>query len=311
MGLIEYIAQHLGNIKAIPGVENVVLTQKDGVPIKSAGVWFSKDEVFKVCSATSAIYAVAKRLHPTLNHVLLEGDGAKIFIAPISTSTDYYMAVTTQAKVNLGHVFMRMGQSVTAMRNLLENADQDIIAPLRTFSEEERDEIQNSFQLKPESEGFHDFSDVNFQITTDFIDHLDQSLRNLVRLLPGVLSSSIILQGGYMLSNINVASDNYAAMVFSLYDTARRLAWIVKNMFVTQVLCASGHINHVIYEVDNALLSTTLDQKQVRLGLTRLLIGGILKEINRTIQSAPPKTRPSLKLDAPLVFNPQIRGTIL
>jgi predicted regulator of Ras-like GTPase activity (Roadblock/LC7/MglB family) len=149
LALLDQIAHHLANIKGIPGVENVVLTQKDGVPIKSSGVWFSKDDIFRVCSATSAIYAVAQRLHPTLGHILLEGEGAKIFIAPIDTPSDYYMAVTTQSRINLGHVFMRMSQSVKAIRVLVPHYDDGVVAPLRAFSEDDIDRIQRGFKYDP------------------------------------------------------------------------------------------------------------------------------------------------------------------
>lgn len=311
MALLEQIAQHLGNIKTIPGVENVVLTQKDGVPIKSAGVWFSKEDIFRVCSATSAIYAVAQRLHPTLSHILMEGEGAKIFIAPVDTPSDYYMAVTTQPRVNLGHVFMRMSQSVKAIRSLVPTYDDGVVAPLRTFTDDDVDRIQQAFQVRPEIEQQSNLGSVNLQVTPELIGSIDHTIKNFVKMLPGILSSAVILKGGYLLSNFNAPSENYAAMVYSLFDTARRLAWLIKNMYVSQVLCMSGHINHVIYELDAAMFSTNLDQNQTRLGMVRLLVGSVIKELNRTIQATQPEKRPSLDIDAPLVFNSQVRGALL
>ncbi|MHA1713033.1 MAG: roadblock/LC7 domain-containing protein [Candidatus Ranarchaeia archaeon] len=310
MGLLEQIAQHLGNIKTIPGVENVVLTQKDGVPIKSVGVWFSKDDIFRVCSATSAIYSVAQRLHPTLDHVLLEGEGAKIFIAPIDTPSDYYMAVTTQSRINLGHVFMRMSQSVKAIRVLLPSQKEDVVAPLRSFTDDDLERIRRAFQVRPELETSQQITSVNLQITPSLTSSIDQTIQNFVKMLPGILSSAVILKGGYLLTNFNAPSEKYAAMVFSLYDTAKRLAWLIKNIYLSQVLCMSGHINHLIYEMDNALFSTNIDQNKTRLGMLRLLVGSVLKELEKTMREANANERPSFKFDAPLAFN-QIRGTML
>ena len=64
MDLKEKIGLHLDQIKQLKGVENAVLTQRDGNPIQSTGVWFSKDEIFNVCSAASAIFNVGIHLHP-------------------------------------------------------------------------------------------------------------------------------------------------------------------------------------------------------------------------------------------------------
>jgi hypothetical protein len=119
------------------------------------------------------------------------------------------------------------------------------------------------------------------------------------------------MQGGYLLCHHNSPSENHAAMVFSLYDTARRLAWLVKNMFVAQVLCISGNINHAVYELSNAVFSLKLDQNQLRLGMMRLLMTSVINDLNEVIRTAPKKERPSFSFNAPMVFKPQIRGTML
>ncbi len=74
MDLREKIKIHLEQIKQLKGVENAVLTQRDGNPIQSTGVWFSKNEIFNVSSATSAIFNVGIHLHPKdLKYILIEG----------------------------------------------------------------------------------------------------------------------------------------------------------------------------------------------------------------------------------------------
>jgi predicted regulator of Ras-like GTPase activity (Roadblock/LC7/MglB family) len=152
---------------------------------------------------------------------------------------------------------------------------------------------------------------VNLQITPELANSLDQTIKNFVKMLPGILSSAVILKGGYLLSNYNAPSENHAAMVFSLFDTAKRLAWLIKSMYVSQVLCMSGHINHVIYELDSAMFSTNLDQNQTRLGMVRLLVGSVIKDLNKTLDTVQTEKRPALKLDAPLVFDSQLRGALL
>ena len=77
MDLNEQISHHLDQIRRIPGVENTVLTQRDGNPINSAGVWLSQDEVFNVSASLSAIYNSGLELHKTnLKKIIIEGPRA-------------------------------------------------------------------------------------------------------------------------------------------------------------------------------------------------------------------------------------------
>jgi len=68
------IKSYLEKFKEIYGVETVILTQKDGFPISIVGVWLSEEEVFGVCSSSSAIYAAAQQLSGgQLNYLFIEG----------------------------------------------------------------------------------------------------------------------------------------------------------------------------------------------------------------------------------------------
>ena len=126
MNLQEKIKIHLDQIKQLKGVETAVLTQRDGNPIQSAGVWFSKDEIFNVCSAASAIFNVGIHLHPIdLKYILIEGKKAKILIAPLNSplhfslnkileqqgilnnNHEFFIAITAQPNVNLGGIFLQ------------------------------------------------------------------------------------------------------------------------------------------------------------------------------------------------------------
>ena len=87
MSLADQVKVYLERIKSVKGVENVVLTQRDGNPIQSAGIWLSKEEIFNISSATSAIYNLGLHLHSkNLKYILIEGNSAKIFIAPLKNS---------------------------------------------------------------------------------------------------------------------------------------------------------------------------------------------------------------------------------
>src|SRR4030043_1724510 len=151
MSLTEQIRSTLEQIKMVKGVENAVLTQKDGNPIQSAGVWLSKDEIFGVCAAASAIYNVGVHLHTSeLKYILIEGKKSKILIAPLKDSDpnssidrilqlqgrskavdDFFIAISTQPQINLGGIFLQTRDSLKKMRRVLATSGESFLPPLR------------------------------------------------------------------------------------------------------------------------------------------------------------------------------------
>ncbi len=85
--VIKKVEPLLKKLKKVPGVENAVLSQRDGGPIQWVGVWLNNREVFGVCSSTSAIFSVAEELHNgSLENILIDGERAKILVAPFHNS---------------------------------------------------------------------------------------------------------------------------------------------------------------------------------------------------------------------------------
>ncbi|MFX1415223.1 MAG: roadblock/LC7 domain-containing protein, partial [Promethearchaeota archaeon] len=109
--MTDELTETLQNIKVIAGVENVVLIQKDGLPVASAGVWFSKEEVFAVASSTCAIYGVAKLIHGEFKYLLMESETSKVFLASLPNNPDYFLTITTAPRVNLAALFIEMKDS--------------------------------------------------------------------------------------------------------------------------------------------------------------------------------------------------------
>ena len=156
---LNIISNHLKQIKSIIGVENVVLTQRDGQPIESAGVWLSKNEIFGVCSIVSAIFNVAEQLHPkSLNYLLIDGERAKILIAPVHTNKDkiinnvqkaeYFLTITARLKVNLGAIMLSIKDTMKGIANAIEESGKDFKPPLRSYDEAALKEILKSFNVK-------------------------------------------------------------------------------------------------------------------------------------------------------------------
>jgi predicted regulator of Ras-like GTPase activity (Roadblock/LC7/MglB family) len=212
----------LQNIKAITGVENVVLIQKDGLPVASAGVWFSKDEVFAVASSTCAIFGVAKLIHGNFNYLLMESDTSKVFLASLPNDPDYFLTVTTAPRVNLAALFIEMKDNLSRLSFLLREHVDGRLPPLRSYSMDETQKVLQGFAV---AEG----RNTNYGISRSMIS-LDRSqalsLRALLRqvhdCIPNIGSVFLSLSGGVRVSLEGFTNDRLAAMSFALHDASER-----------------------------------------------------------------------------------------
>ena len=171
MNLEEKVGIHLDQIKQLKGVENTVLTQRDGNPIQSSGVWFSKDEIFNVSSATSAIFNVGIHLHPKdLKYILIEGKKAKILIAPLNSPIhpslnqilerqgifdnkhEFFIAITAQPNTNLGGIFLQTGECLKNIKTTLITSGENFKPPLIQFDEQKIQNIIKGFNIKENTE---------------------------------------------------------------------------------------------------------------------------------------------------------------
>ena len=130
--LTEDLNETLQNIKMIIGVENVVLIQKDGYPVASAGVWFSKEEVFAVASSTCAIFGVAKLIHGDFKYLLMESETSKVFLASLPNNPNYFLTITTAPRVNLAALFIEMRDSMAHISYILRQHIEGRLPPLRS-----------------------------------------------------------------------------------------------------------------------------------------------------------------------------------
>src|SRR6056297_2208540 len=120
------------------GVENVVLTQRDGNPIQYSGIWISKDEIFNVSDLTSAIYNCALQLYKDeLKYLLIEGKRAKILISPLKnygsktlnkiikaqdlqgSNNEFFVAITARPNINLGGILLKTRQQLIEIKKAL------------------------------------------------------------------------------------------------------------------------------------------------------------------------------------------------
>ena len=279
------MTETLQNIKTITGVENVVLIQKDGLPVASAGVWFSKEEVFAVASSTCAIFGVAKLIHGDFNYLLMESETSKVFLASLPNDPDYFLTVTTAPRVNLAALFIEMKDNLSRLSYMLRQHVDGRLPPLRSYSSDETSRVLEGFAV---AEG----RDTTYGISRSVIS-LDRSqalsLRALLRQvhdsIPGIGSVFLSLSGGVRVSLEGFTNDRLAAMSFALHDASERVVRTLRNSSLQTVLCETGTTRHFIYAVPNGVFSLWVDKDSQKLGLMRLLLKHYIEETRRVLSS--------------------------
>ena len=322
MSLTEQIKIILEQIKMVKGVENTVLTQKDGNPIQSAGVWLSKDEIFGICAAASAIYNVGVHLHKSeLKYILIEGKKSKILIAPLKDPNpnsptdrilqmqglgeaieDFFIAISTQPQINLGGIFLQTRESLIKIKKFLLTSGEKFLPPLREFNEKAVQNIISAFKVKEEISEKNTLSRNSFCISKEINDEINNILKNFVKNVSNLKNSIITINGGFILSfierdpNKNLDIETEAAMSFSLFNTSDRCAWLLKKMHVESILLECENYFQFINRIEDGIFSSKISKGQQKIGLLRLILPQYIESIKKTLNKARslPKTFPVL-----------------
>ncbi|MHA1312064.1 MAG: roadblock/LC7 domain-containing protein [Candidatus Helarchaeota archaeon] len=312
--ILREIKTGLDRIKSITGVENVVLTQRDGQPIESSGVWLSKNEIFGVCSIVSAVFNVAEQIHSNnLNYLLIDGERAKILIAPINTwrydknkanfngnfKSEYFLTITARLKVNLGAIMISMKDTLLSMARIIYDSGKEFKPPLRAYDEDELKRILTSFNVKEDEITNTKIESNNIQIDEKLSNKIRDCIFDFSKNVPGVKLASIAINGGYPLLNVTLDSNNLqgeGALSYSLYDTSKRIINTLKKTPINNVLCECTNYSHFIYGIQNGIFSTFISNGQKRLGLLRLLIPQYVNWLSEYMNEATKLETPVLEI---------------
>ena len=312
MNLNEKIGIHLDQIKQIKGVENAVLTQRDGNPIQSTGVWFSKDEIFNVSSATSAIFNVGIHLHPKdLKYILIEGKKAKILIAPLKSSIDsslnrilesqgildekheFFVAITAQPNVNLGGIFLQTKDCLRKIKTSLITSGESFKPPLIQFNSQKIQSIIEGFNVKENEEFNLKLSPFSLSFSKKTSLELKKVLNTISLTIPDLHYAFITIEGGFtaskLLKKVEMSSeklDKISAMSYSLFQTANRCAWLLKRMHAERILLDCDNTFHFIDGMGKTIFSTVIGKMRQKLGLIRLIMPQFTKKVNELIKEA-------------------------
>ncbi|MEM4734423.1 MAG: roadblock/LC7 domain-containing protein, partial [Candidatus Thorarchaeota archaeon] len=249
----------LQNIKQIAGVENVVLVQKDGVPIASAGVWFTKSEVFAVASSTCAIFGAAKTIHRDFKYVLMESETSKVFLASLPNDSDCFLTITTAPRVNLAALFIEMKNGLSRISYLLRDRVENQRTPLRSYSTDEVRRILAGFSISEGHKSESSIPRVAISLDRSQSIALRDILRQVYENIPDITVAFLALNGGVRVSLDGFTNDRLAAMSFALYDASHRVVRTLRNSPLQSVLCETSRIRHMIYSVPNGVFSVWID----------------------------------------------------
>ena len=312
MQLNEKIGIYLDQIKQIKGVENAVLTQRDGNPIQSTGVWFSKDEIFNVSSATSAIFNVGIHLHPKdLKYILIEGRKAKILIAPLNSPIhnslnrilesqgvlddkhEFFIAITAQPNINLGGVFLQTSECLRKIKTSLITSGESFKPPLIQFNSQKVQNIIEGFNVKENEEIDFKLSPFSLSFSKPISSKLSKVLSNISVTVPDMKFAFVTIEGGFiasrLLNNYDVNTDKLdkiSAMSYSLFQTANRCAWLLKKMHAESILLDCQHSFQFIEGLGKAIFSTVIGKIRQKLGLIRLILPQFTNRINNLVKEA-------------------------
>lgn len=289
---------HLQRIKSVPGVENTVLVQRDGYPITSSGVWLSEKEIFGVCASAAAILSVAQRLHNDLSYVLIEGERSKFLLATLPQATGYFICVTTQSRINLGAILLQLEKVTAQLDEMLCN--QDLIPPLRFFEDAEKQSIRQSFDVRGNHQEHLSIGTISITITDNIATQINAIVEEFLAAIPSAQTGVVCLEGGYTIPTISIdesARIRKTTLAYTLFDTSKKVAQLVKRTRILRVLCDCNKTQHFIYRLAGGLFSTLILKDTTRLGLLRLLIPNFIAEIETVLQKAPLGQRPTLDVD--------------
>jgi predicted regulator of Ras-like GTPase activity (Roadblock/LC7/MglB family) len=309
---IDQIKTSLEKIKQVNGVENAVLTQRDGNPVQSSGVWLSKDEIFNISSATSAIYNLGLHLHPhELKYILLEGKTSKILLAPLKNSMDdpidrimirqgiqnnneeFFIAITAAPNVNLGGIFLQTRDSLRDIKRTLVLTGESFKPPLRRYNENQINQLVSSFNTKESTNESQLMSLNSFSFSEVTLKKITKSYQKLTTMVPDMCRASLTVSGGFLVST-HLSTGSFselefeleAAMSFSLYSTANRCAWLLKKMKISSILLECVSYYQFITPVGDGVFSLTVQKGTQKLGLLRLILPRFLGLLDKVVKEA-------------------------
>lgn len=247
---------------------------------------------------------------------MIEGQKAKILISPLKNfgndtinriieaqnlqgnSNEFYIAITTQPKVNLGGILLKIRYALTEIKKALILSGESFRAPLRHFSEDEIRNLIDSSDIKEDLGQNESVSYFSTIISSSFNHQIKSILNQFSKHILDLKNAFVTLEGGFLLSNVEKipdsvhSLDSIATMCQSLMSTADKCSWLLKKMHAETILIECIDSFQFINKVGkNNLFSTEIRKGRQKLGLLRLILprySGKISELLKEIQYLEP-----------------------
>ncbi|MFX0101320.1 MAG: roadblock/LC7 domain-containing protein [Candidatus Hodarchaeota archaeon] len=278
--VLERVNQILEVIKeSIPSIDGIFLTQRDGNPIASTGVYLAQDEILSVSAGTAAIYNACLVLHGNLlEHLVIDGVKAKILIQPLTREKNYFLTITYRALLNMGHVYKKLKPFIEQIQHELESSGCDFTPPLREYNEKKLDVMMAHFKSKASKSEGGAIPCFSYRLTGETQVQSNNILNNMNKVVQGFMYGSVAFTGGFLLTwsqkveKFNLTPDCEIALSFSIWNVARSYLEYLKKTSLQSIYMDCGEYAQFINAKDDLLLSLYIIKGVQVTGFLRLTL---------------------------------------
>lgn len=254
-----------------------------------------------------------------MKYLLIEGQKAKIVLSPLKNfgtntinriidaqnlpgnSNEFYVAITTQPRVNLGGILLKIRFALNEIKKALILSGESFKAPLRHFSETQLNNLMDSSKIKENIAQKDTVSYFSTNISSRIHHKLEYILQQFSSHILDLNFTFVALEGGFLLSEIEKNKNEHhnieaiASMSQSLLSTSEQCSWLLKKMRVDSILIECTDSFQFINQIGQKFLFSTQVQKgRQKLGLLRLILPRYnlkIEEILRDIKYEEPITK--------------------
>lgn len=298
MDLRDKIEIHLNQIKHLKGIWNVILLQRDGNPIQTEGIWFSKDEIFTFSAIASALYNLGLQLHPDdMKYILLETRHTKTLFSPLNNPIhqalnrilesqgisdhrhEYFIIITAQPNINLRGIFLQTQECLKKIKTTLITSGESFKPYLNQVDLKEDDNLKSAdSSLVP---------NISERISIELI----KNLNSISVAIPDLKFAGIVAEGGHIISKLLKHSkkteaelDGTLSISYSLFQRAKQYGSLLKKRDVESILIDCQDRFQFIDSMEKSILTVEIGKVRQKLGLIRLIIPQFKNKIHSLIQ---------------------------
>ena len=175
----------------------------------------------------------------------IEGERSKFLLATLPTATSYFITATTQSQINLGSILLQLQRAIKFLDEALSK--EEFIPPLRTFENAERHAIRQAFNVRDGPQQKWSTGTMNLTITDSAASQINTIIEEFLASVPSAQTGVVCLEGGYLIPTQRFDEGSRirnSTLTYTLFDTSKKVAQLVKRTKILQVLCDCHQEQH-------------------------------------------------------------------